>query len=72
MVTLNFRLCDTGSVQLNISGPEKFGKILELCAAKDEVELGGVVPVRDGRILTGQALVEDTDVIDVFPAIAGG
>lgn len=72
MVTLNFRLYEAGSVRMRINEPEKFQKILESCAAKADIELGSVVAIRDGKVLTGNTLVEDTDVIDVFPAIAGG
>lgn len=72
MVTLNFRLCDTGSVKMSIAAPEKFEKVLERCAARADVELGSIVAVRNGKVLTGKAMVEDTDVIDIFPAIAGG
>lgn len=72
MVTVNFKLSDVGSVQLDIGGPEKLEQVLEQCAALAGIELGGVITVRSGRVITGRTLVEDSDEIDVFPAISGG
>lgn len=72
MVTVNFKLSEAGSVRLDIAGPEKLEQVLEQCAARAGIELGGVIAVRNGRVITVQNLVADGDEIDVFPAISGG
>lgn len=72
MVTLHFRLCEIGSVHMDIAGPEKLENILERCAAEAGIELGGVIATKDGKVLLSQDLVQDADVIEVFPAISGG
>lgn len=72
MVTLHFRLYGIGSVHIDTAGPEKLEDILKRCAAEAGVELGGVIAIRDGKVLPVQDLVQDEDVIEVFPAISGG
>ncbi len=72
MVTVNFKLTDTGTVQLDVSGPERFDNILQRCTTTSSVHLGGFIAVRDNRVLTEKDLVLDRDEIDVFPALSGG
>ncbi len=72
MVTIYFKLTDTGTVQLDVSGPESLESLLERCEAGSGLELGGFIAVRKNRIITGKDLVEDFDEIDIFPALSGG
>ncbi len=72
MVTIHFKLTDTGTVQLDVSGPESLESLLERCEADCALELGGFIAVRKSRIITGKDLVEDFDEIEIFPALSGG
>lgn len=72
MVTVNFKLTDMPPVQLTLDREERFERILEHCAAKTRVEIGGVIAIRKNRVITGSDLVRDHDEIDVFPALSGG
>ncbi len=72
MVTVNFKLQKNGSVQLPVYGPERFEAILERCAMKSRVDLGGFIAVRKNRVITGRDMIKDYDEIDVFPALSGG
>jgi len=72
MVTLRFKLSDIGTIRLDIEGPESFAAILQRCAAETAAEIGDVIATRDGKVLAPESPVQDNDLIDVFPAIAGG
>jgi sulfur carrier protein ThiS len=72
VVTLNFKLSDVGSMQLESTVPVKFEKILNQCIARTASECGEVLAIRNGKVLTSQDIVAESDVIDVYPAISGG
>lgn len=72
MVKIHFKLSEVGTVSLDIAGTEKLEEVLERCAAKAGIEIGGVIAVRNGRVITGHASVDNGDEIDIFPAISGG
>lgn len=72
MVTIHFRLRELDAVELTLTTPQPLADILAQCSAKVGIELGGVITVRDGQVLTAQSLVEDGDELEVFPAISGG
>ena len=72
MIIVTFRLSEAGRVEIPLAGPEKWGALVNRCAARAGVELGGILAVRNGTLLLGHDLVEDGDEIDVFPAISGG
>ncbi len=72
MVTVNFKLMETGSVTLDVNGSERFEHILERCTTKSSVQLGGFIAVRDNRVLNSKDVILDYDEIDVFPALSGG
>ncbi len=72
MVIVTFRLSEIGRVEIPLNGPEKWEALINRCAARPGVELGGILAVRNGTLLMGHDLVEDGDEIDVFPAISGG
>lgn len=72
MVIINFKLSEAGSVSLHLDTPEQLEKVLQQCAAKVGTELGGYIAIRNGRVVTGDALVGNEDEIDIFPAISGG
>ncbi len=72
MVTVNFKLTDTGPMTLDVNGPEKFGNILNRCASRSSIRLGGFIAVRDNQVITEKDVIRDFDEIDVFPALSGG
>ncbi|BDD85647.1 hypothetical protein [Desulfofustis limnaeus] len=72
MVTVVFKLSDIGTVSLSIEEPVPFSRVLQLCAHKTDAAIGGVIAVRNGRVLSREDLVGVDDQIDVFPAISGG
>ena len=72
MVVVNFKLTDVGRVELEIAKPEKFETLLRKCATKAGLELGGVIAIKNSKVITGDDMVTDGDEIDVFPAISGG
>ena len=72
MVTIIFRLSDVGEVQLPFERSETLALILQKSSEKAGVELGGVIAVRGGRVITSEDKVERNDVIEVFPALSGG
>jgi molybdopterin converting factor small subunit len=72
MVSITFKLSEIGRMEIPLAGPEKWQTLVDLCAARAGVELGGILAVRGGTLLRGHDLVEDGDEIDVFPAISGG
>jgi hypothetical protein len=72
MVTVNFKLSDVGCMQLESTVPVELEKILHQCSARTASECGEVLAIRNGKVLTSQELVADSDVIDVYPAISGG
>ncbi len=72
MVTVCFRLSDAGEVEVDMVGPKTLEWVLAKSAAQAGVELGGVIAVRNGTVITAQTLLKDGDKIDVFPALSGG
>jgi len=72
MVKVTFKLSDAGTVNLEIDQPVKFDEVLKKSALKANVELGGFIAVRNGKVITADDFVEQNDEIDVFPAISGG
>jgi molybdopterin converting factor small subunit len=72
MVRITFKLSEIGRMEIPLAGPEKWQILVDRCAARAGVELGGILAVRGGTLLRGHDLVEDSDEIDVFPAISGG
>ena len=72
MVTITFRLSDSQPVVLSLDSAESLKKVLQYAAKEAGIELGGVIVVRDGKILKDDDQVGVDDCIDVFPAISGG
>ena len=72
MVTINFKLSDIGRIELGLKKHETLETVLQQCIAQAGFELGGIIAVREGKVLKKTDLVEDQDEIDVFPAISGG
>ena len=72
MVTVNFKLSDTASLQPDVSKPTKFTMVLEQCSLISGKDLGSVIAVRNGKVLSLQDTVKNGDVVDVYPAISGG
>jgi len=72
MVTLTFKLSEIGTVSLDVDESVPFSRVLQLCAQKTGVEIGGVIAVRNGRLISGKDLVHSGDQVDVFPALSGG
>jgi sulfur carrier protein ThiS len=42
------------------------------CRSLTGIEIGGVIAIRQGQVITKNSIVEDGDEIDIFPAISGG
>ncbi len=72
MVTITFKLTTVGTVELKLSSPQQLSTVVAQCARKAELELGGIIAVRQGTVMSLDDIVDVNDSIDVFPAIAGG
>jgi len=72
MVTIHFRLTDTGRLQIPVEKPETLSAVLRQCTAQADFEPGGMIAIRKGRVLKESDLVQDGDEIDIFPALSGG
>ncbi len=72
MVVVHFRLTEAGRVEIEIPKVERLEDVLEKCAAKAKIQLGGIIAVRNGSVIQKSDLVGNGDEIDIFPAISGG
>jgi molybdopterin converting factor small subunit len=72
MVTVNFKLSDIGRIEIPLSKQETLATVLQQCRRQSGIELGGIIAVRCGKVMTKSDLVQNGDEIDVFPAISGG
>ena len=72
MVKVCFRLTDIGEVEVETGGSQTFDWVLKTSAAQAGVDVGGVIAIRDGKVITAETLIHDGDTIDVFPALSGG
>jgi molybdopterin converting factor small subunit len=72
MVKVCFRLTEAGEVKVDIDGPKTLDWVLNESAAKAGLELGGVIAIRNGKVIQTETLIDDGDTIDVFPALSGG
>ncbi|SMC54715.1 Sulfur carrier protein ThiS (thiamine biosynthesis) [Desulfocicer vacuolatum DSM 3385] len=72
MPVLNFKLTNKDKVTLEISEPQKLGKLLPVAAQKAGIKLGGFIAIKNGKVITREHLVENGDEINIFPAISGG
>lgn len=72
MVTVNFKLTDIGRIEIALVKQETLATVLQQCRRQSGIELGGIIAVRCGKVITKNDLVQDGDEIDVFPAISGG
>lgn len=72
MVIVNFKLREATPVELELTQPELLGDVLERSAKIACLELGGVIAVRNGRVVSHKDLIHQDDVLDVFPALSGG
>ena len=72
MVKVCFRLTDTGEVEVDIAGSKTFEWVLKKSAAQAGLNYGGIIAVRNGKVITAETLIHDGDTIDVFPALSGG
>lgn len=72
MVGVNFKLTDIGRIEVGLEKAETLATVLQQCTAQAGIELGGIIAIREGKVLKKTDLVENRDEIDVFPAISGG
>jgi sulfur carrier protein ThiS len=72
MVTVNFRLTDAGEVEVEVNESKTLEWLLKKSAAQAGIEVGGVIVIRDGKVITAETMIDDGDKIDVFPALSGG
>jgi len=72
MVIVNFKLTEAAPVKLQLTQPELLGSVIEKSAQLAGLQLGGVIAVRKGRVVTKNDYIQNGDVIDIFPALSGG
>jgi sulfur carrier protein ThiS len=72
MVKVDFRLTDTGEVEVEVNEAKTLEWLLKKSAAQVGIELGGVIAIRNGKVITADTLIDDGDRIEVFPALSGG
>ncbi len=72
MVRIVFRLTDIGPVDLPLAGSRPFSQVLALAIAQSGYTPGGYIAVRGGRVVGADDLVDDGQIIEVFPALSGG
>lgn len=72
MVTVNFRLTEAGEVNVELNDPLPLAKVLDKAANLAGIELGGIIAVRSGQVITLETQINNNEIIDVFPAISGG
>lgn len=72
MVILHFRLTDLDEVRVDAAEPQPLIEVLEQAAKQAGIELGSIIAVRSGEVITVEAMVKNGDEIEVFPAISGG
>jgi len=72
MVRVTFKLTDAETVELHLDEPQHFAAVLKESAEKAGVEIGGVIAVCRGKVISLDEVIDINDSIDVFPAISGG
>ncbi len=72
MVTLRFKLSDKADLEVPLSTPENLGDLLSRVSRDTGMKIGGVIAVRQGKVVAGHKIVEDQDIIEIYPAISGG
>lgn len=72
MVTLNFKLSDSATLEVPLSGPVNLGDLLDQVSQDTGNQLGRVIAVRQGKVMASHEAVEDQDIIEIYPAISGG
>ena len=72
MVTIRFKLSDRGTIELPVTIPTTFQRVLEMCEELTDSSIGSVLAVRNEKVLNLLDKIEKDDVIDVYPALSGG
>jgi len=72
LVTLKFKLSDRDDLVVSLSETETLGDLLSRVSRETGTELGGVIAVRQGKVMARSQIVEDQDIIEIYPAISGG
>ena len=72
MVKLSFKMSDVGTVELHLQQPLGFSQVLEQCSRMAGTKIGGVIAVRNGRVISLSDTIGIHDSIDIFPALSGG
>lgn len=72
MVKVTCRLSELGTIAVDIDHPERLDQLLTRVARLIDIEPGGVIAVRDGKVVSHRDWIRAGDAIDVFPAISGG
>ncbi|MGB3221900.1 MAG: hypothetical protein WBB23_03785 [Desulforhopalus sp.] len=72
MVIVNFKMTDIGRVEVAVEKQQPLATVLLQCSNLTGIEIGGVIAIRQGQVITKESIVECGDEIDVFPAISGG
>ena len=72
MVLVNFKLTEKAPVELQLTQPELLSIVLEKSSKLARLKLGGVIAVRNGKVVSLNEFIHQSDEIDVFPALSGG
>lgn len=72
MVKIDFKLYEVDVVELDIDQPQKLNKVIQKAAEMADLEVGGFIVVRGGKVISLDEIVGKNDEISVFPAISGG
>ena len=72
MVIINFKMTDFGRVEVAVAKQQLLSTVLLQCSNLTGMEIGGVIAIRQGKVITKNSIVEDGDEIDIFPALSGG
>lgn len=72
MVKVIFKLSEVDPVELKIHQPQPLQALLEKCSSRAGISLGGYIAVRNGKVVAADKMVDNNDIIEVFPALSGG
>ena len=72
MVIIRFRLTDADEVRIDAATSRPLKEVLGQGASLAGIEIGSIIAVRNGEVITLETMVKNGDEIEVFPAISGG
>ncbi len=72
MVKITFKMSDLGTVEVELDQARQLSQLLEEIYLNAGEKMGGIIAVRDGKVINFDDLVEVDDEITIFPALSGG